>query len=185
MTIEKLLKTSRWTAALSFIIGTTIFLAYYFGDDWNVLFIGYAYIGLAGIINIIFLVLLHSHWTKNKADRKRIFRTVLFILFNIPVALVYCYLTLILMNTVRLTLKNSTGSELTDINITGCESKHITELKPNEEKEIWIGIYGDCQIDITFKKEGEIISKTVEGYCTNSNGHKAEYKIGVDKTAVR
>jgi hypothetical protein len=100
-------------------------------------------------------------------------------LANIPIALIYCYLVLILMNTIRLTLVNASNTKLTDLNITGCESKTIPELNAGEEKEVWIGIYGDCHIDISYNKGGQVLKETAVGYCTNNGGEKVKYEIGI------
>ncbi|MBA2611163.1 MAG: hypothetical protein H0U95_04275 [Bacteroidetes bacterium] len=85
------------------------------------------------------------------------------------------------MNTIRLTLTNVTDKNISDINIIGCESKVISDLGPGEEKEIWIGIYGDCQIDISYNKDGQVLNETAVGYCTNSGGGKIKYNIGTSK----
>ena len=181
MTTQRLIKISRWTAFLSFLIGTIIFLVYFFADIWQMLFIGYGFIFIAGILNIILISLIHSHWTKQKSDRKILLKTGLIILLNIPVAVFYFGMTFILLNTIRLTLTNPSDSSLTNIDIKGCEDKKIRELKPGESEEVWVHINGDCQIKISYRTNGVFKSEVAFGYATNNGGQKAEYKIGTDE----
>lgn len=96
--------------------------------------------------------------------------------------LVFMYVAMILIGTMRITFTNSTQNTLTIINIIGCETKHIDELKPNESKTVWVGITGDCSIYLEYLENGEIKKETVVGYATNGGGQKLKHKIdGKDK----
>jgi hypothetical protein len=55
MTTDNAIKISRWTAVLSFLFGTAIIVTYYIADNAMILFFGYGYLLLAGIVNIIFI----------------------------------------------------------------------------------------------------------------------------------
>ena len=82
----------------------------------------------------------------------------------------------------RITFINSTDNLLTDINIVGCEDEHISELKPNESKTVWVGITGDCSISLEYLENGKLKKETVAGYVTSGMGQKIKHEIdGKDK----
>lgn len=82
----------------------------------------------------------------------------------------------------RITFTNSTQHKLTNINIIGCETKHISELEPNESKTVWVGITGDCSISIKYSENGTSKKETVASYVTGWMGQKIRHKIdGKDK----
>ena len=67
---------------------------------------------------------------------------------------------------------------MTDINIIGCETKHIDKLEKGESKTVWVGITGDCTVNIDYLKNGEKKEENVAGYVTNSMGQKMKHNIG-------
>jgi hypothetical protein len=77
----------------------------------------------------------------------------------------------------RITFTKSTDKKLTDINILGCKTQYISELKPNESKTIWVGITGDCSITLEYLENGKLKKETVAGYVTNGMGQKMKHKI--------
>lgn len=78
----------------------------------------------------------------------------------------------------RITFVNETSSRLTDIKIFGCEEKRIDKLEPGEKKLVWVGITGDCSVNIEFNKDGKKESENVSGYTTNNMGQRMTHKIG-------
>jgi hypothetical protein len=84
-----------------------------------------------------------------------------------------------LLNTMRVTFYNSTSYVLTDINITGCQNKHIDKLDPGGGRTIWISIPGDCEISIDYlEKNIRMKEYGIGGYITNDNGQIIDYNIG-------
>jgi hypothetical protein len=61
-------------------------------------------------------------------------------LLNIPVILFYCWVAIILLDTMRITFTNSTQTTLTNINIVGCGGGHIDKLEVGESKTVWVDI---------------------------------------------
>jgi hypothetical protein len=178
MTEYPSLKTAKLTALVSFVGGTCILLLYYFSGDSSLLFLGYAYAAIAGLINLgVFIALLISAY-KGTRNRKRIVLTCGLMLLNVPVLLFYCWFAIRLLNTMRVTFINTTQTELTDIKIVGCEPKTIERLKPGESQTVWIAITGDCSIDIEYSVNGKNETENISGYCTNDMGQKLTYKIG-------
>ena len=178
MTSRKLSKFGRLTALISFLLGTGIFALYYLTDAFALLFLGYAFIAIAGLVNIIILVQLFIHFRKSNDNKKDIITTCILMLINLPIMLLYCWVTTILLNTMRITFVNETTTRLTDIKIFGCENRFIDKLEPGESKKVWVGITGDCTINIEFLSNGQKQSENVAGYVTNNMGQRMTHKIG-------
>jgi hypothetical protein len=100
-------------------------------------------------------------------------------LLNIPIMILYCWFAIILLNTLRITFTNCTQTDLTEINIVGCETEHLDKLEIGESKTVWVGITGDCTININYLENGQRKEENVAGYVTSSMGQKMNFKIGV------
>jgi hypothetical protein len=178
MTSKKHISLGKKTALISFLIGTLIFGFYFLTSNWLLLFIGYGFIAITGIVNIIVLCLILFKSKEDSENRKRLILTAGIMLINIPIMLFYISITLILIGNMRITFTNSTKNILSDINIVGCESKHISELKPNESKTVWVGITGDCAIYVNFSENEQRKIEAVAGYITQGMGQKMNHNIG-------
>lgn len=178
MTAEKQIALGKKTALISFIIGTVIFGIYFLTSNWQLLFVGYGFIIIAGVFNIIILILTLAKASNDSENRKNSLKTSGLMLLNIPVLFIYVWFAMLLIGNMRITFTNTTENKLTEINIIGCETEHIVELEPNESKTVWVGITGDCSINIDYNENGEIKNETVAGYVTNGMGQKMNHKIG-------
>ena len=182
MTAEKHIKLGRGTALLSFILGTIIFGLYYLTSAFELLFIGYGFIALTGLINIGVFIAILIKAQKEKMNRKRLLNTSGLMLLNFPIMIAYCWVAIILLGTMRITFTNETNTTITDINIVGCGGGHIEKLKVGESKTVWVEITGDCSIYVDYLSNGQRKEETVAGYVTSSMGQKAKHKIdGKDK----
>ncbi|MEP6262841.1 MAG: hypothetical protein ABJ092_14790 [Gillisia sp.] len=168
----------RTVALISFIIGSILIGLFIFTEKAELLLIGYISVILIVIVNIAVFIASLVEAVNNKILRKKLLLNSGIMLLNIPVAFFYFWLMLILLNTIRLTLVNPTDSKLTDLNMIGCESRIIDELKPGESKTVWISINNDCSIILNFKEEEIEKTETIIGYATNMGGRKAKHKIG-------
>lgn len=181
MTKEPNIKLGQQTALISFLLGTTIFGLYFSTSSFELLFVGYGYIALTGLINIVILISILVKAFKDKVNRRKLLMTSGLMLLNIPVMLVYCWVAIILLNTMRITFINGTETTLTDINIVGCETEHIEKLNEGESKTIWVGITGDCTINIDYLADGQRKEEVVAGYVTSGDGQKMKHNIGEHK----
>nr|MCR6640085.1 hypothetical protein [Sporocytophaga sp.] len=168
----------RKIAILSFITGSLIFLLYYFTSFWGLFIAGYLFIAAAVIGNSIILIALLISTFKNKEQRKSNLLTSFLMFLNIPVAIFYFWLVTVLSDTMRITFINTTNSPLTSIEITGCESKHINRLAPDESETVWIAIPHPCSIEIRYMMDGKIKNEVVEPYVCKSMGDKRDHRIG-------
>ncbi|WP_072987500.1 hypothetical protein [Flavobacterium segetis] len=182
MTTERHIKLGRQTALISFLLGTVIFGLYFLTSSSDLLFLGYGFILLTGLINLGILISILSKSNKDKDNRTNLLTTCGLMLLNIPIMLFYCWVAIILLGIMRITFTNSTQTTLTDINIVGCGGGHIDKLKVGESKTVWVDITGDCSIDINYLSNGQRKEETVAGYVTSSMGEKVNHKIdGKDK----
>ncbi len=182
MTSQKYISVGKITALISFLIGMLIFSMYYLTSDSNLLFLGYGFVILAGIINLIILSAILLRSQIDKVHRRGLLKTVGLMLLNIPIMLVCMWMAIIVLGNMRITFTNGTQNKLSNINIVGCESEHLVELEPNESKTVWIGITGDCSITVEYMENGELKSEMVASYVTVGMGQKVKHKIdGRDK----
>jgi hypothetical protein len=176
MRTEQHIKLGQLTALISFLLGTVIFGLYYLTSSSELLFAGYAFIAVTGLFNIGVLISILVRI--EKVNRKKMVKTCGLMLLNIPVMFLYCWVAIILLNTMRITFTNSTQTTLTDINIVGGETEHLDKLEVGQTKTVWVGITGDCSINIDYLSNGQRKRENVAGYVTSSNGQKMNHNIG-------
>ncbi len=177
MNAEKHVLMGRWTAIISFLSGTILFASYFITSESKLIFIGSIFIVIVGSINLAVLIAISIKLSKEE-QRKKLFKICIFMLFNIPVMLVYCWFAVVLLNTMRITFTNSTSAELSDIRITGCEERSIANLQSGESKTIWIDITHDCRVDIEYVINGKPKKENVEEYLCIVMGSWSNYMIG-------
>lgn len=182
MTTKRHLKLGQLTALVSFLVGTLIFILYYLTSASELLFVGYWFIALAGLLNFGLLIAILAKARKDVTNQKKLLNTSGLMLLNIPVMIAYCWGVIMLTGTMRINFTNKTDSNLSDIKIVGCGGGHIDKLKIGESKTVWVEITGDCSIRINYLSNGKLIEETVVGYVTYNMGQKAKHKIdGKDK----
>ena len=120
MKTNSLIRTGQTVAVSSFIVGSLIFWLYYTYVDPRLILIGIAFLVVAGLANLWFLVKVFNLRSPDTKTKKRIQVAKLLILFNVPAAVTYILVTLILLGSVRLTIVNSTDVTLYDLNLQGC-----------------------------------------------------------------
>jgi len=148
----------------------------------DLLFLGYGFIVLTGLINIGILIAILTRAKKDKENRGRLLSTSGLMLVNIPIMVAYCWVAIVLLDTMRITFTNSTQTTLSSINIVGCGGGHIDKLEKGESKTVWVTITGDCSIYVDYLSNGQRKEETVAGYVTSSMGQKVNHKIdGKDK----
>lgn len=178
MTTKRYIKLGRQTALISFLFGTGILGIYYLTSSIELLLIGYAFIAIIGLINIGILISILVKAKKDKDNKRNLLKTCGLMLLNIPIMLFYCWVAVILLNTMRITFTNSTQSTLTNINIVGCGGGQISKLEVGESETVWVDITEDCSINIDYLSNGQKKGENVIGYVTNSMGQKMKHNIG-------
>jgi hypothetical protein len=172
------LKFSKRLSIGFFVIGTSLFIAFAITLSPIVALIGFAYTGLAFTIGMVYFLVLGSKMGRQKLDAEAGRKSIEILALNVPIALIYFVLAMILINTARITLENTTGQDLSSLKISGCDDQEIELLKTGESKTIWIYIQDDCSVEIQYEIEGEIKKEVVNSYSTSFSGQIATYKIG-------
>jgi hypothetical protein len=178
MTTNRYINLGRLTALISFLIGTGIFVLYFSTSASKLLFLGYGFITLTGLINIWILIAILKKAKRDIGNKAKLNWTAGLMLVNIPVMLIYCWVAIKLLDNMRITFTNATEAILTDIHIDGCETEYIDRLDVGESKTVWVAIKGDCRIGIGYFANGQRRSEEVAGYATNGMGQKMKYNIG-------
>ena len=82
-------------ALISFAIGTLLFIGFFsIKNNETLIFIGFYYIIIASIINILMLLKLFYDWLENPSEKYSISKQILILLANIPIAILY-FITII------------------------------------------------------------------------------------------
>ncbi len=171
-------RLSFYTAVVSFLTAATIFALYFFSGDFLYAFIGYFSMLLLGLVNLIALVILGVVMAKNSSVRRIGITTILFQLFNIPLAIVCLWAGARLSDIARITFVNQTLEEIEQVNITGCEDQIIEHLKPGGRETVWINIENDCSIKMEYIQNDTTLTETVCGYLCHGMGVVYTYNIG-------
>ena len=176
MTKENSVRNGIISAVGSFLIGSIIFVIFYFTSDSIMLLFGYGFILFAGVININLFSTLVLKAIKEK-DRKALIVSVL-ILLNIPIMLFYCWSASFLLSTNIIEFTNCTRHDIKDIFVYGCDKKYIKQLRLGESETVWIKVKNDCSILISYNENGFNKTETVEGYITPMMGKRSKFCIG-------
>jgi hypothetical protein len=177
-------KIGKYTALISFLIGTLLLLIFYYTDSTEITGFGIYFIIIAGILNLIIIALLLAEILSNKENRNRNLKTTGLMLLNIPIVFVYFYFVMILLNTLRITFINETGKPISDIKIIGGKPATIEKLKIGESQTKWIGIENDNLLTIEYNINGEKETDTIFGYITSFSGQKLKYRIGKETKPI-
>lgn len=169
---------SFYTAVISFLAAATIFALYFFSGDMKYAFIGYFSMLALGVVNIIALVVLVAAIKQNPSIKRIGRTTILFQLFNIPVAVVCLWAGARLMDIARVTFVNETGKKLENVQIVGCEEHTIKSLEPGECETVWIRIQSDCSVKMEYMQNDSMVNATVCGYLCHGMGVVYTYNIG-------
>jgi len=108
MNTKVYIKLGLITALVSFIVGSFIWGLYFLTSAFALLFIGYGFIVIVGLINLIVLFIITVRAFRNHDNRRKLLLTSMLMLFNIPVMLFYCQKAITLLNTMRITFTNET-----------------------------------------------------------------------------
>ena len=95
-----IIKMSRNVALISFIIGTLILLTFYFSERTGLVFIGFLYLLVTVVINLIFLIGLIMNLVTKESDRKKTWISIGFLLANIPIVILYYNIALYILRTI-------------------------------------------------------------------------------------
>lgn len=97
-------------------------------------------------------------------------------ILNVPIAILYFYIVMFLMSTMRISLINETGAKLYDLKIIGGENKIIYELGVGERQTEWIPIKSENPIILEYRIDGETKREIIYSYPVT--GERINHRIG-------
>ena len=166
-------------AVVTFLVGTAIFLAYYFSGDSGWPMIGLFYFTGMLALNSIWWVALVIYAIMKEDIRKKALIAAGVLLLNLPVGMLYMQLGESLMSTLRITLINETGQEIKNIHLTGCGSDlKFSSFPPDHTEFLYVPIPGDCGIDLKYTVKDSLVQEVVVGYTTTMMGERVVHFIG-------
>ncbi len=166
------------TAIITFLIGTLLLSVYYFTSNFALLYVGLAFVVIAFVVNIAVLFSAWRSYKKKPDSKKLLWSDAGTLLLNVPVLFLYALIAVHLTNVMRVHFSNTNPVEISEIKIEGCDSKSVAKLLAGESKTVWIPITQDCEIMISYRKNGQLITEEVAGYLTPGMGERIHYSIG-------
>lgn len=163
-----------------FISGLITVVLLYINPVWGGEIINFLYglIGALIVINVIYLGRIVFKIWKSKGDRKKLYRTCLVILINVPFLLSFAFIGIVLQTNLRITFTNSTDTALTDVKLIGCEDYVIPTLGSGQSKTIWVDVQNDCSVSVVYEIDGKLVQEEVVGYATPGSGERVKYTLG-------
>lgn len=156
---------------------TLIFL--YISPTWSGDIVDFLY-GLTValiVINVVYFGRLVFKIIKSKGDRKKLYRTCMVMLINVPFLASFAFVGVIIKSHLRITFTNSTEKVLTDVRLIGCEDYTIPKLNIGQSKTIWVEVQNDCAVSVVYEIEGQVAQEIVVGYATPGFGEKVKYTL--------
>ncbi|MEX2484759.1 MAG: hypothetical protein WED10_09370 [Brumimicrobium sp.] len=176
MTKDQINRIGYVSAALTFLVATIIIIGNFFGFKGDFESWGLKFIGIALVSNILVIIIMYILASIYKI--KGYFRSINYMLGNIPVALIYLSLAIWLMGYFRITIINDTNHSVSDIELYGCENENINRLEPGQNETVWIIIPHDCSIRIKFSdSKGSIKNDVVIGCLSSLMGGVDDYHL--------
>ncbi|PHR47050.1 MAG: hypothetical protein COA32_09000 [Fluviicola sp.] len=176
MTKKQINRIGYVCAALTFLIATFILIGDFLGLKGDFERWGIKFIGIAFVLNILVIIIMYVFASIYKI--KGYFRSINYMLGNIPVSILYLFLAIWLMGFFRITIINDTKHTISDIKLYGCESEFIDQLEPGDSEKVWINITGDCSIHIKYlDAKGNKKDDVVIGYLSSLMGGADDYHL--------
>jgi len=179
---NKLKKISIWTAIITFILETLLLIALYYSVIIKNDFKFYFYMMIIAMINFLILFILGVIY-KNKPKNFKIYlKASIYILLNIPVAIIYLYLALSLSNIMRINLINETGSPITNVEVHSNGTITIENLNIRECDRVFVPLGESTGIVITYEINGVKYNEAIFDFVTSGMGIMVSYRVGIDST---
>jgi len=133
------------TSLYSLLLGTALFGLFFWANDSLVGVLSAPIVLVIGVYNLKLLLLLAKRWYREKENRKQLWQTGLLMSLNIPVALLYAKMVLVLSNVLLVRLVNTAGQPLHNLVVLGCgEQRPLADLQPGQATILWLPISRAC-----------------------------------------
>lgn len=179
--MSKLYRSSIFFGLAPLIIGTCIFILWYFTKVEVLITIGMLTI-LGGLVSVLIAVICLTIYLYKESQRQIPAKMLLkrgllcggLIAVNFPVALVFAYMAMVLLTTYSLTIKNSGSSIISKITITAPGVNEIFEqVQPGDDIFQRLDFCADGVLLFSANQNKNDFGGVIEGYVTGSGGGEA------------
>ncbi|TNE79824.1 MAG: hypothetical protein EP332_09595 [Bacteroidetes bacterium] len=157
-------RLARYCALISFLLGTFLLGWYVQSLNSKVEEYGFYYLVVAAVLNILILFVVITVAIRQPKERKRLGKSAGLMLINIPITVLYFWVVMALQDYVRVQIKNTTDSMLTEIQISGCGEASLESVPPKEEKSVWLKLEREGSLECQYRKNGIPAIEPISGY---------------------
>jgi hypothetical protein len=177
LSTKNLINTSLQVSRFSLLFGTALLLLFFFtdNDDLLVALVSVPLILVMGLYNLKLLVQLVWRGYQEQESRKALWRAGALMSLNIPAALLYAKLVLMLSNT--------TNQPLRHVVVVGCgEQRPLADLPPGQATILWLPISAACferTVSVQYSTGSTTQQAVIDGYVVE--GRRINVKLGSDQ----
>lgn len=168
------------TGLVSLLLGTALLVLYFFSNDLMVAFVSAPVVLIIGLYNLKLLLQLLWRAQIEPENRRAFWRTGALLSLNLPVALGYAKLVLVLSNTLVVRLVNDTQQPLWHMVVQGCgQPRPLADLPPGRTTIVWLPITRDCferTVLVQYRVGPATRQTIIDGYVIE--GHRLNVKLG-------
>jgi hypothetical protein len=183
LSTKALIDTGLQVSRFSLLFGTALLLLFFFTDDLLVAFVSAPVVLVVGLYNLQLLLRLAWRGLQEKESRKPIWRVGALMTLNIPVALLYTKLVLVLNSTLVVRLVNTTAHPLLHMVVVGCgEQRPLADLQPGQATILWLPISHACSehaVSVQYSTGSTTQQAVIDGYVVE--GRRINLKLGNDQ----
>jgi hypothetical protein len=160
-----------------FIFGTLLLVAFYFTLSPKIALLAYYYTLIAIVVNWFYAAVLLFNYLRRKLALVHLLQTIGLMAINIPAGILYSAIMVTLLTYARITFVNTSGHDIGQLTIRGCQEKEIRDFKNGDSKTRWIKLVSDCQITLEYNSQGVLKKDTVLEHLTSTGGLITTYTI--------
>jgi hypothetical protein len=188
LSTKNLINTSLQVSRFSLLFGTALLLLFFLTDNNDVLvaLVSVPLILVMGLYNLKLLGQLIWRGYQEQESRKALWRAGALMSLNIPAALLYAKLVLMLSNTLLVRLVNTTNQPLRHVVVVGCgEQRPLADLPPGQATILWLPISAACferTVSVQYSTGSTTQQAIIDGYVVE--GRRINVKLGSDQQAT-
>ena len=182
-----LIKECRQIAWFSFLIGTALLALFFFSNNLLVAFLSVPVVALFGFCNLLLLGQLLWRARREPENRRALWRMGALLSLNLPVALLYTMLVLVLSNGLLVRLVNDTPQPLRHLVVLGCgQPRPLADLPPGQATIVWLPITRNCAeraVSVQYAVGAATQQTIIDGYVVE--GQRLNVPLGGEPAVVR
>lgn len=165
---------------VSLLLGTALLTLFFFGNDLAVAFLSAPVVLVLSLNNLKLLLQLLWRAQLEKENRRALWLAGALLSLNLPVALLYTKLVLVLSNTLLVRLVNDTQQPLRHVVVQGCgQPRPLADLQPGQATIVWLPISRDCferTVSVQYRVGRATQQTVIAGYVVE--GQRLNVRLG-------